>query len=175
MKSKREIKLYNMIFPIWLVWIFPMTWLIILPANFFIDSLVVLITLKVLKVTDIKQTYKKTILKVWGFGFLADFIGTVFMFLAIILDSVWAYDSVFGKWWYEHITNAVSYNPFESIWSILWVTMCVVISCVCIYIFNYKMSFRKLDLEASIKKKLALALAIFTAPFLFYMPTPMFF
>ncbi len=65
----------------------------------------------------------------------------------------------------------VSYNAFESIWSIIWVTICVIISSFCIYIFNYKISFRKLEMEEGNKKKLAIALAVFTAPFLFYIPT----
>lgn len=171
---KKELKLYNLLFPIWMLWIFPLTWLVILPGNFIIDSLVVLIALKLLKVQDIKKTYKKVILKVWGFGFLSDFIGTVFMLLALLLDNLWDSRSGFGKWWYEHITNAVSYNPFENIWAVLWVTMCVIMSSLFIYIFNYKISLRKLELETSVKKKIALALAIFTAPFLFYMPTEMF-
>lgn len=171
---KQEVKLYNLIFPIWMLWIFPLTWLVILPANFIIDSLVVLIALKLLKVQEVKTNYKKVILKVWGFGFLSDFIGTAFMFSALMLDSLWDSGTGFGKWWYEHITNAVSYNPFENIWAVLWVTMCVIISGLCIYLFNYKISLRKLDLETPVKKKIALALAIFTAPFLFYMPTQMF-
>ena len=34
MKGKK-IKLYNMAFPIWLLWLIPITWFIILPVNFF--------------------------------------------------------------------------------------------------------------------------------------------
>lgn len=28
-----------------------------------------------LKITDVEKTYKSSILKIWGFGFIADFIG----------------------------------------------------------------------------------------------------
>lgn len=171
MKEKQEIRLYNLIFPIWLLWVFPLTWIVILPANFIIDSLVVLITLSLLKVSNIKENYKKSILKVWGFGFLSDFIGTAFMFLALLIDDFFEYDTAMGKWWYDHITDPVSYNAFQSIWAVIWVTLCVVISSFCIYLFNYKISFKKLEIEDSYKKKLAIALAIFTAPFLFYIPT----
>nr|WP_303243804.1 hypothetical protein [uncultured Cellulosilyticum sp.] len=171
MEEKQGIRLYNLIFPIWLLWVFPLTWIVVLPANFIIDSLVVLITLRLLEVGNIKQNYKKAILKVWGFGFLSDFIGTAFMVLALLIDHLWEYDTAIGKWWYDYIAMPVSYNAFESIWSIIWVTICVIISSFCIYIFNYKISFRKLEMEEGNKKKLAIALAVFTAPFLFYIPT----
>lgn len=174
MKQKQEIRLYNLIFPIWLLWLFPITWIAVLPANFIIDSLVVTISLKLLKVNTIKQHYKKIILKVWGFGFLSDFIGTAFMLLALFMENLWGENTPFSKWWYEHITNPVSYNVFGSIWAVIWVTICVLISSFCIYVFNYKISLKKLEIEDSSKKKLAIALAVFTAPFLFYIPTSMY-
>ena len=43
--TNKPVKLYNAIFPIWILIIFPTTWLIVLPANFVIDLLVMLITL----------------------------------------------------------------------------------------------------------------------------------
>ena len=40
--EKREIRLYNMILPLWLLWIFPQVWLLILPGNLLIDTAVLL-------------------------------------------------------------------------------------------------------------------------------------
>ena len=62
--KKKSIKLYNVIFPIWLLWLIPMTWVIVLPANFLIDLLVVVLTMKYLKVKEIKLNAKSVILKV---------------------------------------------------------------------------------------------------------------
>lgn len=171
--KKNSIKLYNVIFPIWLLWLVPITWIIVLPANFLIDLLVVVLTMKYLKVEDIKRNAKAVILKVWIFGFIADFIGTIAMFMANIID--FNYETQLGKWWYNNISNAVSYNPFESIYSILWVTVCVIITAFFIYLFNYKICLKKLNLDIIQKKKIALSLAIFTAPYLFYIPTSWFF
>ena len=150
-----------------------MTWLIVLPTNFLIDSLAVYLTLKFVKAEDVRNIYKKTILKVWGFGFLADFIGTILMFIPNLIhfDS----NTEFRDWWYKNMANAVSYNPFDSIYAVIWVTLSVLITAFFIYLFNLKVSFRKIDLEESIKKKLALSLAVFTSPYLFYMPTKWFF
>jgi hypothetical protein len=175
MKAKGYLKLYNIIFPIWLLWLFPITWLVVLPANFIIDSLVVLITLKILKVENIKAIYKKSILGVWCFGFVSDFIGTAFMFLSNLVDH--QFDKLLPneRWWYDNISSAVSYNPFQSIYAVIWVTVAVLISSCCIYWFNYKVTFYKTELDDNIKKKVSLVLAIFTAPILFYLPTSWFY
>lgn len=165
----KNVKLYNVIFPVWLLWLFPLTWVVVLPANFAIDLAVIVITLKALKVNDVKQTAKSVILKTWIFGFIADFIGTACMFLANVIE--FDYNSNVGRWFYENISSAVSFNPFTSIFALLWVSVCVLISAVCIYFFNYKICFKKVAIENAVKKRLALMLAVFTAPYLFYLPT----
>lgn len=171
--KRKNVKLYNIIFPIWLLWLIPTTWIVVLPANFIIDLLLVVLTLMYLKVESIKPIAKSIIFKVWIFGFLADFIGTFLMLLSNIID--FDYNTPIGEWWYNNITNAVSYNPFTSIYAILWVTVCVVITAILIYIFNYRLVLRKSGLEDSQKKKLALSLAIFTAPYTFFIPTAWFY
>ncbi len=167
--NKNNVKVYNVIFPIWLLWLFPVTWIVILPANFIIDLIVVVLTLRFLKEQNIKTITKSIILKVWIFGFLADFIGTGLMLLSNLID--FDYNTRVGKWWYDNITNAVSYNPYRSIFAVIWVTLCVIITALAIYLFNYKFVLRKSSIEDSQKKKLALSLAIFTAPYTFLIPT----
>lgn len=170
---KKTIKLYNLIFPIWLLWIIPTTWIIVLPANFLIDITVVMLTFRYLKITEIRKKTKAVILKTWIYGFAADFIGTALMLLSNLID--FDTDTRFGHWWYENILNAVAYDPFSSPYSILWITVCVMITAFFIYMFNYRLCFKKLDIEEAQKKKLALSLAVFTAPYLFYLPTSWFF
>lgn len=170
---RKKVKLYNIIFPIWLLWLVPTTWIIVLPANFLIDLTVIILTLKYLKIHDIKQKVKPVIVKTWLYGFVADFIGTVFMSLSTFID--FDITTPFGKWWFENITNPVAYSPFSSPYAILWTAVCVLIAAVFIYRFNYKICFKKLDAEDSQKKKLALSLAVFTAPYLFFLPTSWFF
>ncbi len=173
MKKKKNVTLYNLIFPIWLLWLLPTTWIVILPANFLVDLLVVVLTLKYLKVQGLKQKVKQVIFKVWIFGFLADFIGTAAMFMANAID--FDYNTKLGKWWYNNLSNPVSYNPFQGIYSFLWVTACIIITAFFIYLFNYKICLKKSNLEGIQKKKLALSLAVFTAPYLFYLPTKWFY
>ena len=56
MKPKKEIRLYNVILPIWMLWIVPPLWLIILPANFIIDFTVFYFTLKFMKLDNRFET-----------------------------------------------------------------------------------------------------------------------
>ena len=136
--SKKNVTLYNVIFPIWMMLIFPITWLVAFPVNFVIDLCVVYFSMKYLQVDDRRRRIKKVIWKVWIAGFLADIIGGFFMFSVALIDGVLDYNSPFGKWWYENLANGVMFNPFDSIWAVLWVTLCLCISGFCIYIFNKK-------------------------------------
>lgn len=162
---KQGIKLYNVIFPIWVLWIVPVTWIIVLPANFVIDLLVVVLTMKYLKIDDRKQRAKSVILRVWIMGFVADFIGTIAMIFS-------GFGPDLNGWWYKNIEYPINYNnPFDNIFSFLWVTVCVIISAFFIYLFNHKWCLKKAGLDDIQRKKVALSLAVFTAPYLFYLPT----
>lgn len=167
----KQIRFYNVLFPVWMLMVFPAAWLVILPGNFLIDTVVLLLCMKALHLSGKKQLYRQTIGKVWGFGFLADLIGALFLLLVLLIDALADYESAFGLWWYEHMTNAVCLNPFENAFSFLWVTAAVLISAVLIYVFNYHISLKKTALSRTQKKRIALCLAIFTAPWLFYLPS----
>ena len=86
---KRDIKLYNVMFPIWMFYLLPtVLWLIILPVNFAVDTLVVLLVLSRLRIQNRREIWKKSILRVWLLGFLADFIGAaVTMGLMLVCDN----------------------------------------------------------------------------------------
>lgn len=159
---KKEIKLYNVLFPIWFLLVFPITWIIVLPANFIIDSIVLIISINLLKQADIKENYKKSIVKVWMFGFLSDFIGAGILFLSQMPK---------GDWWYEYISSPVSYNPFDNLYSLSLVFFAIIASGIAIYFFNLKISFKTLKYELKTKKIIALSLAIFTAPYVLLVPS----
>ena len=172
---KKGTRLYNVIFPIWLLIAFPVTWLsfIILPANFAIDFLVVFLTLKFLGIENRKEISKKVILKVWVMGFVADIVGAVLMFVtACMIETK---NKAFDDWWYENITNSACYNPFENIFAFLFVTIFVALVGFLIYEINLRWSLKKADLPFEHKKRVALNLALFTAPYLFYLPTMWFY
>ena len=161
MKKPGQVSLYNVIFPVWMLWLFPLTWLYILPANFIIDSAVLLLTIKFLNMGEWKPIYKRSVVKIWIFGFLADIVGAIMMLAVVLIDSLLVSESPVGQWWYRNMTNTVTYNPFSNIYAFLWTTVCVTAAALLIYLFHVKISFRKLPIEQALKRKLALSLAVF--------------
>ena len=164
--KKSAYPLYNLLFPIWLLWIFPITWLLILPANLILDLTVIVITLKVLKIQDGFSLVQKSIWKVWIMGFAADLVGSLLMFSVQFFN---------GSAQWTLFANAVAYDPYSNPWACLWVVLCIAVSGALIYLFNMKFSFRTLPLDKPLRQRLALSLALFTAPYLFLVPTSMFF
>ena len=139
-------KLYNVLFPFWMLLLFPQLWLIVLPGNFIIDSLVLLASLYILKIADKKQWYKQHIVKIFAFGMLSDIIGAAYMlFLMIVFDV--------GQMGDE-----------------LYLTLpALAISAILIFVFNYYITFKKA--EKDLRFKLAITFAIVTAPYTFLVPS----
>ncbi|MBR5495969.1 MAG: hypothetical protein IKV58_01115 [Oscillospiraceae bacterium] len=148
---KKEIKLYNVLFPVWMLILFPVTWLVIIPGNFIVDSLVLLICMKVLKIDGKKDFYKKNILKIFALGFLADIIGSACMFGGLLLAD------------YYNLADFVMGDEF-----ILTIPG-LLITAGLIFVLNYFISFR--NCEKPLRLKLSLTFAIATAPYTFLIPS----
>lgn len=154
-----------MTYPIWLEWLIPLTWTVIFPVNFFMNLLVLVLTMKYLRVSNRKQNVKAVILRVWVMEGAANLIGTTIMLIITQFD--------FGRndvWW-EKICDGIWNNPWENFGAFALITMGVVLVAFFIYLFNYKWCLEKADLDDTQRKKVALSLAIVTAPYLFYLPT----
>jgi len=144
--KKKDIILYNVLFPFWMLLLFPQVWLIVLPGNFIIDSLVFFISMLLLKIADKKQWYKKYILKIYAFGMLSDIIGSAYMLLMTLVFDV-------GRMGDE-----------------LYLTIpALVIAVALIFVFNYFITFRKVDKKTRLK--LSLVFAVVTAPYTFLVPS----
>ena len=157
MKHKNNIKLYNVMFPIWFFFFFPVMWLIILPVNFLVDSLVLCLSAKRQQVDERKTLWKKHILPVWGIGFLSDLIGAGLVFLIyLILVEIPGLVDVF---------NPITF-PGTCIISLPGVALAGWM----IYILNKKLTFRKSQLDTAVIHKICLHLAIFTAPYTMLIP-----
>lgn len=144
--KKADIKLYNVLFPFWMLLLFPQAWLIVLPGNFIVDSLVLLISMFVLKISYKKQWYKRYILKIFGFGMLSDVVGAVYMLILITVFEVGRMGDEF-------------YLTFPALF----------ISAALIFVFNYFITFKKTN--KLLRLKMSLIFAIVTAPYTFLIPS----
>ena len=152
---KKNIRLYNILFPIWMFWLLPtVIWLIILPANFVFDSLVLGIAMKVRGVEDKFRVWKQSILKIWLIGFISDLVGAAgILGLMIVLNLAQPHWDTF-------------HFPGTSLISLPGVALAGAL----IYFLNRRFSFTRCDLSDIQVRRLSLALAVFTAPYAMFIP-----
>jgi len=140
--NKKQVALYNIIFPFWLIFLFPPVILFVIIGNFLIDSLVLAASMCFLKVENKKKFYLKSIWKAYLFGFAADIVGAVIAFAA---ESV---SAVIGFW--------------------MLIILSVLAAAALIFLLNYFISFRKCDKK--LRFRLSMIFAAVTAPYVFLIP-----
>lgn len=156
-------KMYNVLFPIFLLFLYPMTWIGILPVNFIIDLLVFDISMRHLKIENRKKLLFPAMWKIWGFGFLSDLIGctvlVVFVRIGTFIPS------------FNDVINGIAWNPYSNIVSFLLTVLSVLTAGYLIYIFNKKYALKKTGMDEMQKQRTALYLAVFTSPYVLLIPT----
>lgn len=161
---KRPVRLYNVLLPIWLLFLVPAVWLIVLPGNLIIDCAVVFFTLLALKHTQKKVVLRHAWWRVWLLGFAADFVGAL-----LLLPCMFALDFLPEPW--NSWLVPVMYNPFESWLAFAVTSLAVVVGGLCIYLFDRRALRSCTALDDRQRHIVALTLAIVTAPWLFFFPT----
>lgn len=143
-------KLYNMIFPVYPMFIsmfFPPLIFLILGGNFIIDSFVVLIISKICFKKVIGKFYLRNVFAAWGFGFAADIVGAVICFSML----------------------------FSGIDSEISVVIGFLISVLMIFVFDFFITFnpaihKEYCLNMTQRIFSSIAFAIFTSPVSFFLP-----
>ena len=174
-KHKKELRLYNLIFPLWfMVWFPGWWWLILIPANYFLDRFVLKRCLDK-KIPENKHLLKKYSWKVCLFGFLSDFIGALFLlgiFMGISFIGERMIDNnhkelglKIARWSGSGMIN-VWQDPLTFIIAVAGVAL----SALMIYIFNKKMLRKNTEIGEENARYCAKWLAIATAPYLYLIP-----
>ena len=161
--ERQTTRLYNILLPIWLLWLFPQTWLVILPGNLLIDCAVLLLALLVLGCPAKKAVLGRAWWRLWRNGFLADAAGVVWLAAGMFLA---AYG---GDWWAEALAS-VAGSPFRTPAALLWTLAGVAAAGACIYVLDRRALRRCPELSPRQVHRAALALAVVTAPWLFLVP-----
>lgn len=158
---KKQVKLYNVLFPIWLLWLFPQVLAVVIPGNLVIDCLVLLLTLLALKHTEKGAVVKAVWWKFWLLGFAADLVGTAWMMLGWYLMELPALDGV--------VSYIDMVRPFTNPIAFLWTLAGVAIAGVCIYFFDKRAMKKCGALDGRQRHIIALTMAVVTAPWLFFL------
>lgn len=160
---KKQTRVYNLLFPIWLIWLFPQVLVFVIPGNLLIDCAVLFLALLALKHPQKGAVIKKLWWKFWLLGFAADGVGVAWMFLG------WLLAIPFEDFW-DDTLRYIMHNPFGHPLAFLWTLAGVALAGVCIYFFDRR-AMRSCGLLSEREKRVtALALAIVTAPWLFFVP-----
>ena len=154
-RQKHGVRLYNVLFPAWMFYLFPLwLWLVILPANFAVDSLVLCLAMRRLGIAGQREIWRKSIPRIWGVGFLSDFLGALLTLgLMLLIDAF-------------HLTWDIYLFPGTTLLAIPG----VMLSGVLIYRLDRRYAFAKCLSDERQIHELSLALAFFTAPYAMLIP-----
>ena len=164
---KKQVRLYNIILPIWLlVWFPTWLWLLLIPTNWLVDWLVTRTALKRLGDAAYSARAWKLSWKICLAGFLSDFAGSL-----LLLGALYLFYNLKGD--FRPIEQGLGWNPFTNVYSVLVLVAAILLSGFCIYFLDRKI-LEKDGLSAHQAKTTALALAVITAPYLYLLPASLF-
>lgn len=182
---KKNIKLYNLILPPYLLMVF-VPWLAVLSivGNFLIDSLVlVIISFIIYKNEDNcfkKNYYKKNIWKVYILGFLADFVGAIYLFLGSRIGYAYINnpnhpDTTYLYKLLDAMNDVTNHSDVVTVYSVCFILSAILIASIAIFMFDYFLVFRNADMTKKQKVMSALSFAVCTAPYTFLLPSNLFY
>ena len=163
MKKAKPVRLYNVLFPIFILVSVPSPlWLILIPLNYLWDRFILSRSLK--ELPDLKLFCSENSWKICLTGFLSDIAGGAFLLLVMILSDKLSPD------FSDRIGYGLSMDPFYNIESFLTTLAAVALSALLIYAAD-RTILRKAGLDSRSAFRAALNLALFTAPWLFFIPS----
>ena len=163
MRYKKNVTLYNLLFPIWiLVWLPSPLWLLLIPLNFIIDYFVLY---KSLPANAERKTFcNRHAWKICAAGFAADFVGSLFLFALFRLTGE------YKSGYLRTVSQALAFNPFANAGAFLIAAAAILLAAYCIYRFDLHI-LKRAGLPEGQGKTSALWLAAVTAPYLFLFPS----
>lgn len=173
----KEIRLYNMILPPFILFLFlPWWWIGSIAGNFIIDSVVLLLISLIMFKKFKFELYKNVIIKVWILGFLADLLGILYLIIVSAFSNAEYYEG--NNIWNQILSGiylATNHSHFDSIFGVLFIVSGIFFSAILVFVFNYFISFRNTILSRKQKIVMSLSIAVLTAPYTFLLPKELFY
>lgn len=157
-----SLRLYNVLFPLWILIFFPQVLAIVIPGNLIVDVAVLLIALAAMRHRAKGAVLRRCWWKVWLLGFAADLIGAGWMMLSLPLFSIFPA--------LEEVSFSIAFNPFGHPAAFLWTAAGVAIAGGFIFLLDRRVFRSVPELTPRQSTRLALTFAIVTAPWLFFLP-----
>lgn len=174
-KGKKAVTLYNLIFPIWaLVWLPTWLWLLLIPANYCIDRLVFTVFGKKQNPELTNKFFRKHNWKLCLFGFLSDFIGALLLMIPLLIPPTEAIAKNYNQTVFGKFMNALQFNAFSYFPTLLYTLFAIAVAGFLIYLFDRKVILKTGEFTKQQADKIAFFMAVFTAPYLYLLPTRFF-
>ena len=163
MERRKPLRLYNILLPFWmLIWWPTVLWLILIPLNYLIDTLVFHLSLP--KDAGRKALRRRHSWKLCLAGFISDFAGSALLFGAYLMA-----DNIRWSGRRSFIYN-IAYNPFGDIVSFAVTLLAVVLAGALIFLLD-RWILKKAGFDPAQAKRSAKMMALITAPYLFFFPS----
>ena len=157
MKKKNDMRVYNLMFPVWmLVWWPSWLWLALIPLNYGIDALVLRLSLSA--GSDRAAFLRKHTWKICLAGFVGDFLGSALLF------AVYAFTPG------DPLSYNLAYAPFGNAAALAVTLAALLLSAGAIFLLDRRILLRA-ALDPDGARRAARNLAVFTAPYLFLFPS----
>ena len=140
--EKKQIRLYNLIVPIWWVFTLPLVCLAVLAGAFAVVAFVMLFSMLILKITDKKRFFIRHVFTVYAVSVFSYVIGILYMIPLTYFRKI-------------HNGPALTVPA-------------LIISAVLIFVMNYFVIFS--SSERRPRLALSIVFTIFTAPYMFLLP-----
>lgn len=149
-------------YPSWVAYLVSPGLFIFLVVLFIIISVILILSLKKLRVVKVTETYRKIILPACIVTFLSYIVGTLILLLTQFLARF--------DWINTKLAEPLVTNSFTNIYTFLYTLLAFIVSTVLIYYLNKLITMKAIRLSNGKEFKIALVLTIFTAPYLFFIP-----
>ncbi len=178
--KKRSVVMYNMIFPVFIIFspmimimlpfaepLWAFVWLLlIVGGNLVLDWVVTALALRWQKIPNVRQKSLSALLRVWLAGFAADFLSSLMLLAVMLIDNDWIYQNI-----HSYFYN----NVFEGPFALAYTLAAILFGGALIYRFNINWALEPVDITDEQRRRTALTLAVLTAPWLFLLPTRLFY
>ncbi|MDO5717187.1 MAG: hypothetical protein Q4Q17_05245 [Tissierellia bacterium] len=165
MKNKRLYSGEFLFFPLWLLMIFPNKWIITIPFCVLMDVIALYLALRFVGAEQMGSRMRRFIPGVLLSGGICHLLGVGLLSLLMWIGTSFHFKSKLGT----SIINGVL-NSYDKVYDILWPILLVIAIGALIYTMNKKIIFSRSKFTKEEIHKIALVIALVTAPYLFLFP-----
>lgn len=171
--KKKDLSLYSIYFPFYAFLLLDYGKFVpMIPINLAVTAVILWGILYFTKTIDWKNAFKKSYLKTFLFGILADLMGVLFRFLPLIFEKFfrligWNTMAAFLR---TNCSDMVLFNIYCNTFGLVYTVISILVAGVFVFIFNYNFALKEAIQDKKKRRIASIVFAILTAPYSFMNP-----